>query len=281
MFNKVIVDNSAVEYAKNNLNETETKRKDYVKEIRKWFDDNPNLNGNKDEEAIIPFLRGCKYDLEKTKKKLSNYYQMKRDVPEWFANRDPSLPILQELTKLGVFVPLKDDHEGKTIVILRIAGHNPRLHKIEDVIKVGLMILDLIAMENELMQIYGVIAIFDLENISFDHARQMTPTLIRRLVTAWENYHCRPKQLEFLNGPFYLNVILKIFKSFMSEKLKRRIRVHPYGVQYASSIVPSSILPIEYGGNAESIVTLSEYWAQKLLTHKDWFKMDEYYKIKQ
>lgn len=275
---KTVLNESAVEYAKNYLNETETKRNESVKEIQNWLEENPKINGNYDEESILPFLRGCKYDMAKTKKKIENYYNMKKNVPEWFQNRDPSLTHLQELIKLGVFVPLNGTHEDKTVVILRVAAHDPKLYKIDDVIKVGLMILDILAMEYELLQIYGVIAIFDLENVSFEHARQLTPTVIRRIVKAWENYHCRPKQLEFLNAPFYINVVLKIFKSFMNEKMRQRIRVHPYGVEHASTIVSTSILPLEYGGSSQSIFTLSENWANKLITSKEWFDIDEKYK---
>lgn len=279
MENKTLLLNeSALKYAKEQLNETKLKRFESVREIQKWLEENPKINSNKNEEAILPFLRGCKYDMERTKKKIKNYYDMKRDVPEWFLNRNPMLDHLQELFKLGILIPLEELHENKTVIIIRPAAHNPKIYKIDDFLKAGLMITDILAISNELLQIYGVIAIFDLDNISFEHVRQLTPSVIKKTVNSWENYHCRPKQLEFINAPFYINFVLKIFKSFMNEKMKQRIRVHPYGIEYASTIVPSDILPKEYGGKSQSIYTLSENWANKLIAYKDWFEAEEKFK---
>jgi hypothetical protein len=50
---------------------------------------------------VVRFLRGCKFDLEKTKHKFSNYYELRADCPEWFNQRDPCLPEIQELLQLG------------------------------------------------------------------------------------------------------------------------------------------------------------------------------------
>lgn len=276
--NKYILNENDKKYAELNLNETEANKNKCVKLIRKWLKGHPNINGKLDEESIVPFLRGCKYDIERTKTKMQKFYMMKTDVPEWFSNRDPSAQIIQDLIKRGVFVPLKDTHDNMFVVVVRVAAQDPKQYHFNDVIKAGLMILDIASMENELLQIYGVIAIFDLENVSFEHAKQLTPYIIKRIVNAWQNYHCRPKQLEFINAPFYINVILKIFKSFMNEKLKRRIRVHPYGKEYTHEIVTPNILPSEYDGGQESILLMAENVANRLLTYKDWFKEDENYK---
>jgi hypothetical protein len=54
-----------------------------------------------DPVNVVRFLRGCKFDLEKTKHKLSNYYELRARCPEWFSQRDPCLPEIQELLRLG------------------------------------------------------------------------------------------------------------------------------------------------------------------------------------
>lgn len=54
-----------------------------------------------DDFFILRFLRACKFNTEKTKSKLWNYYKQRANLPEWYSNRDPSLPILQELFDLG------------------------------------------------------------------------------------------------------------------------------------------------------------------------------------
>ena len=54
-----------------------------------------------DPVNVVRFLRGCKFDLEKTKHKMSNYYKLRAQCPEWFSQRDPCLPEIQELLQLG------------------------------------------------------------------------------------------------------------------------------------------------------------------------------------
>lgn len=38
--------------------------------ISQWLKENPNVNANSDFENLLFFLRSCKYDLERTKKKI-------------------------------------------------------------------------------------------------------------------------------------------------------------------------------------------------------------------
>lgn len=52
---------------------------------------------NTDDQRLKTFLRGCKFSLEKVKKKLDMYYTMRNAVPEFFANRDVDRPELAEI----------------------------------------------------------------------------------------------------------------------------------------------------------------------------------------
>lgn len=269
----------ARQFAIENLNETDENRDVCLEDIRSWLrEEVPWINARTEDKYLLPFLRGCKFDLPKTKQKIINFYTMKKERPQWFTNRNPVLPQLQELIKLGIFVPLKELHNNKLVIIVRTAGHDPKTHTWDDVIKAGKMILEVACQENENAQIYGVIALFDMSGMSFSHYRTMTPTLIKGIVFAWQNYHVRPKQLEFINSPLYINVALNIFKSFMTEKMRSRVKVHFGGVAKAQTIVSRDILPVEYGGDSDSFESLGNYWFEKLLNYREWFAEDELYK---
>lgn len=54
----------------------------------------------------MTFLRGCKFSLEKTKRKLDMYFTMRAAVPEFFTDRDISRPELQEILNM-VYVIFK------------------------------------------------------------------------------------------------------------------------------------------------------------------------------
>ncbi|KAK9732179.1 CRAL/TRIO domain [Popillia japonica] len=265
-------------FAINVLNETYETRAKSLEEIKKWLMENPNISGKLDDLNILAFLRGCKFCLDKTKEKIQNYYEMRSKVPEWFANRDPLLPQIDELARLGVFVPLRQFQDNKHVVIIRTAVHDPRKHKQDDVFKVGKMILDLLGCENERLQIYGIIAIFDMQGISVAHARQLPPSKIKKAVHAWQNYHCRPKQLEFINAPVYINVLLNVFKGFMSKKLKGRVRVHFSGLNTLQDVINKNILPIEYGGTDGTIDDHINLWHKRLVQSREWFRQDEMYR---
>jgi hypothetical protein len=56
---------------------------------------------NLDDLSLRWFLRGCKFDLNKTKVRIETFYSFRSKVTEWYSNRDPLLPELMELLNLG------------------------------------------------------------------------------------------------------------------------------------------------------------------------------------
>lgn len=50
-----------------------------------------------DDQRIMTFLRGCKFSLEKTKRKLDMYFTMRAALPEFFTNRDVTRPELKDI----------------------------------------------------------------------------------------------------------------------------------------------------------------------------------------
>lgn len=62
---------------------------------------------------------------------------MRSERIEWFANRNPFDPEIDELLELGVFLPLKEkDSNGCQIFIIRTGVHNPKKHTQNNVLKV-------------------------------------------------------------------------------------------------------------------------------------------------
>ncbi|CAH0554608.1 unnamed protein product [Brassicogethes aeneus] len=273
-----LLDEESRKYAEENLNESDENRDSCLREIRDWLEENKHLNARPEVKYILPFLRGCKFDMDKTKVKMSNFYAMKRDRPEWLSNRDPLLPELQRLVRLGVFLPLPVRRDNKLVVIVKNAVHNPNIDTLDDVIKIGQMIMDVACMEYEKSSIYGIIGIFDMTGLSFAHARQLTPGIVKKVVYAIQNYPCRPQQFEFVNTPTYIGYFLNIFKSLLPSKLRDRVQVHFSGYDSLYKAVGRDVLPEEYGGNGGKISELIQYCENKLVEYSDWFKEDELYK---
>lgn len=54
-----------------------------------------------DSQFLLRYLRGCKYSLEKTKKKLDLSLTLRTALPEFFSDWDPRLPEVQAALNLG------------------------------------------------------------------------------------------------------------------------------------------------------------------------------------
>lgn len=58
------------EYAEKFLGETRDGRDRSLLEIHKWLDKNPEINANRDVTSLLHFLRGSKFEMEKTKNRI-------------------------------------------------------------------------------------------------------------------------------------------------------------------------------------------------------------------
>jgi hypothetical protein len=91
------------------------------------------------------------------------------------------------LSSHSVFLPLRNkDEEGRTVVLIRAAVHDPYKHKQANVFKTGKMLVDLLLENDEILTVHGVLAIFDLKNVTLGHALQLTPPVVKKAVHAWQ-----------------------------------------------------------------------------------------------
>lgn len=114
----------------------------------------------------------------------------------------------------------------------------------------------------------------DMQGISLGHALQMTPLIIKRAVDSWESYPLRIQKLEFVNANYGINVVLDIFRSFMSAKMKARVSAKRGKPDFKAS----DNLPVELGGNESSYAVLAEHWKRVLESNANWFVDDEPFK---
>ncbi|XP_073969356.1 retinol-binding protein pinta-like isoform X2 [Rhodnius prolixus] len=274
------LDCKAINYTQQVLNETQEAKEQGLEALRKWLTINAHLHAKSDDYNLIRFLRATKFNYEQAQKKISNFYILRGTAPEWFHNRNPNLPEIQKLLEIGVFLPLLErDDKGRMIIFIRVAAHNPYLHKQDDVFKVGMMTLDLALDKMEDVSVYGVVAIFDMDGVSYGHARQLTTSMIRKAVHSWQDcYPVRVKGLHFINSPVYINVVLNIFRRFMRQKMRSRVHVHGYDRKSLHNIVPKELLPEEYGGSNGKLQHLIDFWKKEVSSSTAWYEQDETYK---
>ncbi|XP_030370520.1 retinol-binding protein pinta [Scaptodrosophila lebanonensis] len=245
-----------------------------VQELLQWLDANPYINASTEYDNVYFFLRTCKFDVERTKKKIKCFYQMRAERTEWFANRDPFLPEIQELLQLGVFLPVDGvDKQQRKVVIIRTAAHDPKRHTQNNVFKTSKMILDLLLKFEPENCARGIVAILDMDGVQLGHALQLNPILIKRSVESWTAYPCQPKLLEFINAPRHVNIFLNTFRIFMTPKIRSRVHV-----RRGTTTVECANIPKDLGGSGISYKDLSLKWKQLVEANTEFYVEQSKYK---
>lgn len=126
------------------LNEVPERLKDDIETMRIWIKQNTHIKSRDDDQFIVSFLRGCKFSLEKAKKKIELFYTARTNTPEFFANRDVNDKTLQEIMEHGFILPLPaDESKAEPRVILTRMGHfDPNKYSFLDVMKVSYLMGD-------------------------------------------------------------------------------------------------------------------------------------------
>jgi len=266
--------------AEEELGEVAALREKRIAEVRDWLKDHPHIRARTDNITILRFLRGCKFDVRRAEDKMEMYYSCKAVLPDMFSGRDPLDPSVARILRLGLMVPLPGvDHLGRKVILGRLGAWDPNEFRPEELIRGATMLLDVLFMEEEAVSVTGFVQLHDMASFSFRHASTLTLPLVKQVMTTWtEGYPTRPKAVHYINTPPSFTPIFNLFRKFMKEKMKKRVRVHGSYAEMQEH-VPVEMLPAEYGGTAGGLEDVADYWVQKIESYRDWFLEDEDHKV--
>ncbi|XP_071526874.1 alpha-tocopherol transfer protein-like isoform X9 [Panulirus ornatus] len=267
--------------AKEEINEDPERRAQDIEHIRDWLKHQPHIKARTDDWTILRFLRGCKFSLERTKEKLDMYYTCKTLCPEWYKNRDPQDKKLRSILELGMFLPLPGyDHKGRSVILTRIGQFDPSTATMDYLMKASSLIFDVWMEEDEQASVTALVSVEDWADLQFSHVVLFTPTFAKKCMTLFqEGYPVRPKGLNYINTPAAFDTVFNIFKSFMKEKMKRRVHIHGSDLESLYKEVPKEVLPVEYGGTNGTIEEIKKYWLDRVDARRDWLLDDENYGV--
>ncbi|GJQ86155.1 hypothetical protein Trydic_g13435 [Trypoxylus dichotomus] len=261
------------------LNEDPKRIEGDLKYLREWLSQQKHIRARTDDQWLITFLRGCKFSLEKTKEKLDMYYTMRTLVPEFFKDRDPFSPRIQQVLKTGILLPSKVpiSPDSPKMTLFRNGIQDPLKVTNQDVFKTNLMILDILLMEDDQFVVCGMTGIQDMAGITMTHVTSSPLSIMKKAFTCFQDaYPIRPKDMHLYNIPSFFETIYAMIKPFMNEKMQKRLVVHPSAkIEEMYEFIPKRVLPSEYGGDAGPIQDLIDYWKKKVESYSEWFKEDE------
>ncbi|XP_018359632.1 PREDICTED: uncharacterized protein LOC108758906 isoform X2 [Trachymyrmex cornetzi] len=257
------------------LNENVATRDKDLEMIKEWLAKQPHLPKFDDDQRIMTFLRGCKFSLEKCKRKLDMYFTMRAIVPEFFSNRDITRPSLQEIVKLVHIPPLPGlTYKGCRVIVMRGIDKDVPTPNIPEAMKIVFMIGD-IRLKEEEHGVAGDVYILDAAVATPIHFAKFTPPVVKKfLVCAMEAYPVKLKEVHVINISPLVDTILNFVKPFLKEKIRNRIFMHS-DIKTLYDYIPREILPAEYGGDAGPIQNIHDMWMKKLEDYGPWFAEQE------
>ncbi|XP_046417873.1 alpha-tocopherol transfer protein-like isoform X1 [Neodiprion fabricii] len=257
------------------LNEDPTTRQRDLKLIKEWLAKQPHLPVFDDDLRLMTFLRGCKFSLEKCKRKLDMYFTMRSIVPEFFSQRDITRAEMREITSVVQIPPLPGlTKNGRRVILMRGIDKDIPTPNVAEAMKMVLMIGD-VRLAEELFGVAGDVYILDASVATPTHFAKFTPTIVKKfLICVQEAYPVKLKEVHVVNVSPLVDTIINFVKPFLKEKIRNRIFVHStFETLYEH--VPKEILPLEYGGDAGPIQAIHDAWIKKLEDYGPWFAAQE------
>uniref|UniRef100_A0A182MMW2 CRAL-TRIO domain-containing protein n=1 Tax=Anopheles culicifacies TaxID=139723 RepID=A0A182MMW2_9DIPT len=262
------------EIAKRQLNEDTTQVESHLKVIRSWLAELDLPTSLVDDQFLIAFLRGCKFSLEKVKKKILLFYQIRSELPQIIQHRDPYDDGVLKIIRMGVGIPLPATEQptDPKIFLIRVGRFQVSGCTFADIMKVGTMINDIVMREDDQMVICGMALIIDLKGVTAAHLMHLEMDLLKKVAILNQDASpLRMQGIHILHPPPGGHTAMNIFNGLLSEKNQhKRIHTHGRDLKSLHEHFSPSVLPREYGGDLESIDTIAKQWETKLLDNRNY-----------
>ncbi|CAH1107955.1 unnamed protein product [Psylliodes chrysocephalus] len=201
------------------------------------------------------------------------YYAIRKILPEFFQNKNPCSPRMQEAADKMYFIPLpKVTKEGYRVSIVKFVDDNPKNFQVYDFYAHTYNVTEIRLHEDVTV---GDILVYDFSGLKVGHFFKLTPVILKKTSIILEKvYSNRVKQIHILNSPKYASATISVTKQVMKSKMAARIHVHK-GSESIFKYISSKIMPIDYGGEEICLSDLNELWKIKLAEYKERFDVLE------
>ncbi|GAB0091804.1 CRAL-TRIO domain-containing protein [Sergentomyia squamirostris] len=275
------------EVARRELRETDEVRKEAIWKLRRLLEDEIDLTAPLHNDYwLVKFLRPCKFYPESARDLIRRYYEFKVKYSAIYAGLLPSQLSRAFQADIIKVVPNRDHKRRRMLVIEAGRPWNPKIVTPQDLLKMCVMLVEAAIQEPD-TQVNGTVIILDLAGFSVTQAKVITPTFIK-IIATWvqEAVPIRIKAFHIVHETFLIDMLFKMVKPFLKQKLRDRIYFHGKNYSSLHKHIPADYLFSTYGGNMRppqctSQEELAEAYHKFLGTFDEEFHMINSYGIVQ
>ncbi|GAB0096831.1 CRAL-TRIO lipid binding domain [Sergentomyia squamirostris] len=254
--------------AKENLREDENLRSQALDQFREWIEKNPTIKRCRmDANFLMRFLRTKKFSIPDALQLLENYLRTRKTLFYVFDNLDSDNPELDQLITNGIITILPEpDIHGSPVVLFQADNFDPKKNTIPQCMKLANLVFEILS-RDERSQICGITQIFDCTHISLELLGLLRINYLQEFAQCWQKtFPFRHRVIYFVNMPSFAITLYHLFKTFLSEKLRSRLKVVDEWDIVKEDI--GLILPKEFGGKIPN-VEIFDHFKKLTLVHRE------------
>ncbi|CAH0395066.1 unnamed protein product [Bemisia tabaci] len=254
---------------------TPTSTREAARHLKEWLSQEPHLPNVEDEEWLETVYRHNKCSLQKSKRKLENYFSMKTKYPNILKNRDPtSAEILEARKAYPVAYSSKRTRDNCRIMHM-LWGPETGTWDMDQILKRNFMLHDVICFRED-PDTVGMYCITDLSGITYQHIVKglLGFRAVNEIMSA--GYSERMKGTYYINAPHFMSSFMDILKSILPKNMAERTSILNSREEILS-IFDEDVLSVDFGGNGPTFKDYEEWTQSVLEKHKSWLEEQESY----
>ncbi|EEB15902.1 conserved hypothetical protein [Pediculus humanus corporis] len=243
------------------LRETPERVEESVEELKKLLKQNSNLYYDHSPEVLIRYLRPVKFYPESALSLMRRIAEFKEKNKDLLTGLMPEKVEKIMLNEDIVNVLANRDHKGRRILINKAGkAWDPKKATPDQVFQMFYLIHQGALLEPA-TQVNGVVVILDFDGLGMAQVLALSPSFSLRLLNFIQDaMPLRLKEVHIVNQPWLFNMVWKIFKPLVKEKLNKRLHFHGNKLQELHKFIPRDYLPEDYGGSLPKVDYSAKDW---------------------
>ncbi|CAH1640963.1 unnamed protein product [Spodoptera littoralis] len=210
-------------------------------------------------------LISCKGSVEKAKKQIDRLCTFKTLIPRFFTCTDArDLSYVSEYASMIALPKLTPDFYR--VLLIKFKFKHLTSENIIDYFRYSIIVSEYIKAHD---YVNGFIIIDDYRETNLlDAVTKLNPVDLQQYMSILiEGFGARMKSLHLLSDSKAVDLIIKLMKQFVSDKIAKRTHVQK-SLEDLHKFVPKDILPIEYGGSERSIALIRNDLVEAITSKK-------------